>query len=353
MLSKLVLAATLGFAAVNAQSTFQFSETFPEPYVVPQPKQAWLDLISNATISNAPIIQESGGVLQQPSNVQGDPNCVWTFTQCLREDDLHTCPVGKFSVTFDDGPSEYTPKLLDYLDSINEKVTFFVVGGQVIQYPEILKRAYDAGHEIAMHTWSHSYMTTLTNEQLVAELKWTEQAVFEVTGHSPKFIRPPFGNIDDRVRDICKALGFTPVIWSVDTNDWYLNEQSGSFNPDWINGNVTQWASTNTTSGGMSLSHDLYNVTVDAALEYLPILSDAFDLETVGQCNNQQAYKEGAGNVNGSSTAQPSASTSASASDSDSSVSAQDADDESSATRVFATGMIGFVLAGTAAFLTA
>ena len=71
-----------------------------------------------------------------------------------------------------------------------------------------MKRAYDAGHEIAMHTWSHNYMTTLTNEQLIAELKWTEQAVKEVTGVSPRFIRPPFGNIDNRVRDICKALGF-------------------------------------------------------------------------------------------------------------------------------------------------
>lgn len=58
------------------------------------------------------------------------------------------------------------------------------------QFPDLLKRAYEAGHEIAMHTWSHSYMTTLTNEEVVAELKWTEQIIKEVIGVSPKYYRP-------------------------------------------------------------------------------------------------------------------------------------------------------------------
>ena len=111
-------------------------------------------------------------------------------------------------MTFDDGPSPYTPALLDYLKSINEKVTFFIVGTQVLQYPEILKRAYDEGHEIAMHSWSHHNMASLTNEQVIAELKWNEQVIKEVIGVSPRFFRPPFGNIDNRVRDIAKALGF-------------------------------------------------------------------------------------------------------------------------------------------------
>ncbi|KAI8143624.1 hypothetical protein BJV82DRAFT_713296 [Fennellomyces sp. T-0311] len=353
MLSKLFLAAAIGLAAVNAQSTgFQFQDTYPEGYVVPTPKAEWLELISNATITNAPIIKtNAAGELLQPTDVTGDPNCVWTFTQCFGPDDLHTCPPRQWTISFDDGPSEYTPKLLDYLKSINKKVTFFVVGTQVVQFPETLKRAYDEGHEIAMHSWSHSFMTTLTNEQLVGELKWTEQAIKEVIGVSPKYFRPPFGNIDNRVRDICKALGFTPVIWSVDTNDWYLNEHADTFSIDYIMGNATEWASTATTQGGNSLSHDLYNVTVDAALEYIPILNKAFELKTVGECNNQLSYKEGAGNGN---VTTPSASASSSGADASSTVSAQDADkDESSATRILASGFIGFALAGAAAFLTA
>ncbi|KAI9495827.1 hypothetical protein BDB00DRAFT_937378 [Zychaea mexicana] len=300
MLAKLFVIASIGLAAANAQ--FQFKDTYPAAYTVPTPKPEWLDLIKDVKITNAPPLTTENGVLVTPSNVNEDPYCTWTFTQCLGPDDVHTCPTQKWSLTYDDGPSQYTPKLLDFLKEINEKATFFVVGGQVLQYPEILKRAYDEGHEIAMHSWSHKNMATLTNEELVGELKWNEQVIKEVIGVSPRFFRPPFGNMDDRVRDIVKALGFTPVIWSVDTNDWYLTEHADTFPVSYITGNVTQWASQAATTGGNSLGHDLYAETVDAAIEYIPILSKAFDLTSVGECNNLQSYKEGAGNI----TPQPS-----------------------------------------------
>lgn len=103
------------------------------------------------------------------------------------------------------------------------------------------------------------------------------------------------------------------VIWSVDTNDWYLPSDP-SFNPQWITNNVTEWASKNTTQGGVSLAHDLYKETVDAALNYLPILEDAYNLKTVAQCNSQAPYKEGNGTAGGKNGTQPSASSSAGAS---------------------------------------
>lgn len=103
------------------------------------------------------------------------------------------------------------------------------------------------------------------------------------------------------------------VIWSVDTNDWYLPSDP-SFNAQWITNNVTEWASKNTTQGGVSLAHDLYKETVDAALNYLPILEDAYNLKTVAQCNSQAPYKEGNGTAGGNNGTQPSASSSAGAS---------------------------------------
>jgi peptidoglycan/xylan/chitin deacetylase (PgdA/CDA1 family) len=65
-----------------------------------------------------------------------------------------------------------------------------MIGANVIKYPATVKRAYDEGHEIAIHTWTHSYMTTLSNEQIVAELKWTELAIKEIIGVSPRLFRP-------------------------------------------------------------------------------------------------------------------------------------------------------------------
>lgn len=124
------------------------------------------------------------------STVTDDPYCTWSFDRCIAPDDLYTCPTGQYAVTFDDGPSEFSPKLYDYLKSINVKTTFFMVGGQVLTHPDLVKRAYDDGHEIAMHTWSHTAMTTQSNEEIVAELKWNEQVIREVLGVSPKFFRP-------------------------------------------------------------------------------------------------------------------------------------------------------------------
>ncbi|KAI9311992.1 hypothetical protein BX666DRAFT_2031564 [Dichotomocladium elegans] len=369
MVHKITLTTAISLAAiatiVNAQApapTFQFKETYPEPFVVPTPKQEWLDLIKNATIANAPVLTvDANGSPAMPAGQQGDPYCVWTFTNCLGPDDLYTCPPGQWGLTFDDGPSEFSGELYDYLDRINKKATFYMVGGQVVRFPALAKRAYDAGHEIAMHTWSHSYMTTLTNEQIVAELKWTEQAIKEVTGVSPKYFRPPFGNIDNRVRDIAKALGFTAVIWSVDTNDWYL-QSDPTFNPAWITGNVSSWASTAATQGGVSLSHDLYNQTVKAALEYIPTLNEAFALKTVGQCNNQVAYKEGAGNVNvtgpavsasasvpASSAVVSSSKVAPGASPSSSTVGKPSSDQQGAAARASVMSTAGFLLVFTAA----
>ena len=53
-----------------------------------------------------------------------------------------------------------------------------------------------SGHQVAVHTWSHPYLTTLTNEQIIAELGWTRQAIRDVIGVSPSMMRPPYGDIE-------------------------------------------------------------------------------------------------------------------------------------------------------------
>lgn len=120
-----------------------------------------------------------------------------------------------------DGPSPDSPRLYDVLKQHNTKATLFIVGSRAISYPTVLKRAYDEGHQIAIHTWSHAKVTGLSNEQIVAELKWTEKAIFDVIGVSPIYWRPPYGDVDSRVRNIATQLGFKTAIWTqgFDTND--------------------------------------------------------------------------------------------------------------------------------------
>lgn len=113
------------------------------------------------------------------------------------------------------------------------------------------------------------------------------------------------------MRDIAKALGFIrksllepyihslcstlipiAVMWTHDTFDWGLTAPGSTFNVQWISNNITQWGQTNKTEGGVSLSHDLYNSTVDAALNYIPVFQNYYDLTAVGQCNKVAPYKE-------------------------------------------------------------
>lgn len=375
-----MLVKSLTAAAFFALPAYAALTGFPEGYKVPEPKPEWLELIKNANISNAPVLKNEPGVGPvQPSNVQGDPSCVWTFTECLRPEDVYTCPKGTWSVTYDDGPSEFSPLLYDYLDKVNQKVTFFMVGTQIVQYPELAKRAYEAGHEIAMHSWSHSYMTTLTNEQVVAELKWNELAIKEATGYSPKYFRPPFGNIDNRVRDICKALGFTrkfylnetnnighevitidiciAVIWDHDTFDWRLTENSG-FQQSWISGNVSEWA--NTAQGGMSLQHDLYNETVHAAIDIFPILQEKFQLKLVRDCDPHGNASTSANTTTASPSASqpanssPAAASASSSASSSASVAAANANAENAASgRFIVSSGLGLLLAAVAAISVA
>ncbi|KAI8096696.1 uncharacterized protein BX664DRAFT_291731 [Halteromyces radiatus] len=315
MLTNLFVIGAIALTTINGQTTsFTFKETYPEAGVVPTAKPEWLNLLKNATITNAPVYKVSPGQGPQPQT-QGDPYCDWTFTGCFGKEDLYQCPKGQWAPTYDDGPSEFSAKLYDELDKTNTKATFFMVGGQVHKFPELVQRAYKSGHEIAMHTWSHSYMTSLTNEQIVAELKWNEQVIKEVTGVSPRFFRPPYGDIDNRVRDVAKALGFSAVIWTHDTNDWALTENP-NFKASWIDGNVTKWASEAASSpnGGVSLEHDLYNVTVDAAVRVLPTFLKTWKVTTVGACNQQISYKEGAGTSVSATNATTSAAPSSSAS---------------------------------------
>jgi peptidoglycan/xylan/chitin deacetylase (PgdA/CDA1 family) len=101
-----------------------------------------------------------------------------------------------WGLTYDDGPAFYTSQLLDYLDEQQIKSTFFVVGSRVASFPDTLRQEYIGGHQLGVHTWSHPPLTTLSNEQIIAELGWTKKVIKEVLGVTPNMMRPPFGDIE-------------------------------------------------------------------------------------------------------------------------------------------------------------
>ncbi|KAJ7796715.1 carbohydrate esterase family 4 protein [Mycena olivaceomarginata] len=200
----------------------------------------------------------------------------WTCGGYTRDTDIVACPDKMtWGVSFDDGPAPYSTVLLEYLKQKSVSATFFVVGSRVIEYPGILINEYMAGHEISVHTWSHPHLTSLTNAQIVAELGWTRKAIQAVLGVTPTTMRPPYGDIDDRVRMIALAMGLVPIIWtrtddghSFDTFDWMV---AGGTVPG-----TTSFAEFQSILGNAStlntgfavLQHDLYEITVDLAVGY-------------------------------------------------------------------------------------
>ncbi|KAG8697886.1 chitin deacetylase [Ceratobasidium sp. 395] len=235
--------------------------------------------------------------------------CWWSCGSCTRDTDVSTCPDKMtWGLTFDDGPSPYTPKVLNYLEDKKLKATFYVIGSNVIDKPAILQATYLAGHEIALHTWSHRALTTLSNEEIIAELGWNRKAIKDVTGLSPKTMRPPYGDIDDRVRAICKAMNLTPVLWTTegelqyDTNDWRVNDNTtpGPKGPALLQEfNSLLDRASSLSTGFVSLQHDLYAQTVNMAVGYfLPAGTThkpPFNLQSVNQCLKKplsEAYLE-------------------------------------------------------------
>ncbi|KAF9354143.1 chitin deacetylase [Mortierella sp. AD094] len=270
------------------------------PFVQDPQVQTWLKLVD---FSKTPVYPPSkdGACPTDLTTIPKD-QCWWTCQKCDAPDDITSCPkAGTWGLTYDDGPSPDSPRLYDYLKAHNQKATLFIVGSRAISNTATLKRAYSEGHQIAIHTWSHHAMTSLTNEQIVAELKWTEKAIFDIIGVTPLYWRPPFGDVDNRVRNIATQLGYKTSIWTqaFDTNDW--NIPSGTATPQSVIDTFKSWLVKIPTmsTGFIVLEHDLFPQEVDVSTTgILPVAytTNGLVIQPIAQClNDGKPYKEGAG----------------------------------------------------------
>ncbi|KAJ3288824.1 chitin deacetylase [Blyttiomyces sp. JEL0837] len=207
--------------------------------------------LKNAKIPNIPVRGD-----QNPN-----PNYDNVVTSCVDKN--------VWFQTFDDGPSQYTPLLLDYFKSTNTKTTFFIVGSRVVESFDVLKREVDEGHVNCIHTYSHTALTTQSNAQIVAEVVWTAKIIYDVTGRAPTCIRPPYGDVDDRVLAVLKAMGLT-VFWvNRDSEDWKMSENAkfGSSRADKVLKSVEKWFDGSKDGGVLSLEHDLFETPVKIGIE--------------------------------------------------------------------------------------
>lgn len=162
------------------------------------------------------------------------------------------------ALTFDDGPSSATtPRLLDILYEKDAPATFFMLGKMARENPDIVQRVDKEGHIVASHTMYHQNLIRISSAAVEDDIAESKAVFKDILGHEPTLTRPPYGNINDRIRD---EIGTPLIFWSVDPLDWK------SKNVD----DILAVTKEQIHDGAIVLMHDIYDTTVDA----VPVIID-------------------------------------------------------------------------------
>lgn len=176
------------------------------------------------------------------------------------------------ALTYDDGPSANTPKILDLLEKYNAKATFFVVGDRVdgnSNYQSYVKRAHKLGCQIGNHTYEHENLTSLSESQIKSQISKCDAAVRNAAGITPSIMRPPGGNRNDTVD---KTVGKPLILWSIDTLDWKTRDADQTISA----------VLDHVKDGDIILMHDLYAATAEASETIIPsLIKKGYQLVTV------------------------------------------------------------------------
>lgn len=171
---------------------------------------------------------------------------------------MNTAPL--VALTFDDGPhSIYTRELLDGLAERNVKATFFLIGCNVEGKEDLIRRMAEEGHLIGSHTCSHIKLTDLAEDDALAEIARCNLIIESVTNTPVVYIRPPYGAWTPSWSD---ELNMQVVLWDVDPEDWkYQNTET-----------IVNHIVDHVSDGDIILLHDIYQTSVEAALQIVDIL---------------------------------------------------------------------------------
>jgi peptidoglycan/xylan/chitin deacetylase (PgdA/CDA1 family) len=190
-----------------------------------------------------------------------------------RADNLNCAAVKCVALTFDDGPSPYTDRLLKILNDADAKATFFLIGNKVAANPGGAKRVAAAGMEVGSHTWEHPNMTTIPPEAIAAQFAKANDAITGATGRKPSLYRPAGGLSNEAVRQTAARFGLAEILWDVIPFDW-ANDSNTAATRDLLMRQIKP--------GSVVLFHDTYSSTVDLVYQFIPVLkANGYHLVTV------------------------------------------------------------------------
>jgi len=180
----------------------------------------------------------------------------------------------KIALTFDDGPSIYTTKILNTLQQNEGRLTFFVMGSLVEEHKGKIYRASQMGCEIICHTWDHPDYTKISKRAIKKQLYNTIAAIAKVTGSVTPMFRPTYGYYDEKVEKVARKLGLSMVNWSVDPRDWECLDADS----------VYSIIMNEAKDGDIILCHDVYDSTAIAMSRVIPdLIARGYELVTVSE----------------------------------------------------------------------
>lgn len=154
---------------------------------------------------------------------------------------------GTVALTFDDGPTaQYTPQILAILKKYHIKATFFMVGMNAKNHPDMVKQVLAEGHAINSHSLTHAMLTKLNDNQLYKEVVTPQNIIDNITGKKPVCLRYPYGASNSHVREVIRSHGLTPVPMGFNSFDY---ERPGV-------DKIVSWVLKNVHSGQVILLHD-------------------------------------------------------------------------------------------------
>jgi peptidoglycan/xylan/chitin deacetylase (PgdA/CDA1 family) len=185
------------------------------------------------------------------------------------------------ALTFDDGPSESTPALLEILAEHDVRATFFMCGENVRRLPRVAREVRARGHEIGNHTDTHARLNFKSPEFIYREMARAQETIQGATGVTPRLFRAPYGVRWFGLRRAQERLGLTGVMWTVIGRDWR-----------WPAGRIARRLTDGAANGGILCLHDGRDVrpapdiraTLKALESALPRLREmGFKFETVSE----------------------------------------------------------------------
>jgi len=184
----------------------------------------------------------------------------------------------QIALTFDDGPHPIlTERILKILDQYGVTATFFMVGENVINYPDTAKEVILAGHEVGNHTFTHPHIANLNEKAIFDEIGRCEDALEELCEYRPHLLRTPQGALTQSLERCLLDDDYILVLWSLDTRDWD-NKSTAC---------IVQTVLNNVKSGDIILMHDFIghnSKTPDALEKIIPVLlSQGYEFVTVSE----------------------------------------------------------------------